>query len=124
MARSVVILYRLDCADPGAFHHLPTAIKPRVGNEEPKLAMWGLIEEERVLRADGGRAGYWRLTPDGVAWARGEIKVPYYIVLLNGVMDEDSPTSLSKTGILKPDITIFDALGTEFNYRKLLDGEA
>lgn len=123
MAASVVRMLRLHNEDPGRFIHLPSEVGRRSA-EEGKLIWWGLVEEENTLRADGGRAGYWRLTPKGVAWAEGRIKVPRYVVIFNSQPCDDAPTSYSKSGVRKPDVSVFDALGRRFSYRRLMQGEA
>lgn len=122
MAVSAVRMLRLHNQAPGQFIHVPSEIGRRSA-EEGKLAFWGLVEEEATLRADGGRAGYWRLTKKGVEWARGDIKVPRYAVVYNGQIDGE-PTAYSKSGIRKRDVSVFDALGRRFNYQKLLNGES
>lgn len=61
--------------------HVPTVCLSAKSREEHKLPHWGLIEEERRLRPDGGRAGYWRLTTKGILFAAGEIKVPRYALV-------------------------------------------
>jgi hypothetical protein len=64
---------------PLPFFHLPTVIGRR-SSEEHKLVSWGLIEEERIFRPDGGRAGYWRITLRGRAYVLGLLSVPYTAV--------------------------------------------
>src|SRR5262245_920561 len=41
-----------------------------------RLRFWGLAEEERMRREDGGRAGFWHITRKGEAFARNEITIP------------------------------------------------
>ena len=43
---------------------------------EPLLRSWDLMEEEKVRRPDGGRAGWWRVTPHGEDWIHGRVVVP------------------------------------------------
>jgi hypothetical protein len=112
----IVTAYRLHGGGPaGAWFHLPT-LYPKRG-DSAKLGLWGLIEEEReVIREDGGRAGWWRVTDQGARFARGEIEVPRYALQydsrLFGFEGEDRP------------VTIRDALGTKFDLQALLDGRA
>lgn len=63
--------------------HMPTVVGAKRA-DEAKLAYWGLLEEERTLRDDGGRAGYWRITTDGHAFLKGDLKVPKYALVYNG----------------------------------------
>lgn len=74
---------------------------------------WKLIEERRVLREDGGRAGYWRSNAAGRAYVYEELKIPKYAVIYNGQC----------LGYVGPLVTIHDALGTKFNLNDLLRGE-
>jgi hypothetical protein len=105
MARSLILMYR---QGPG-FIHIPTAIGAR-SREEGKLAYWGLAEEEHVVREDGGRAGWWRITQKGTQFVLGLISVDKYALVYNGrVLDFDGPAW-----------TIRDALGTRFNYAELM----
>lgn len=44
----------------------------------PRLRHWGLIEEQILIRDDGSpkrRAGYWRVTDDGLLFLQGDIVV-------------------------------------------------
>jgi hypothetical protein len=109
MARSLILLYR---QGPG-FVHVPTAIGAR-SREEGKLAYWGLAEEEHVVREDGGRAGWWRITSLGVQFVLGRVSVQKYALVYNGrVLEHDGPPW-----------TIRDALGKRFNYAELMAGWA
>lgn len=122
-AASAVRMLRLHNQSPGRWVHLPTEIGRRSA-EEAKLSWWGLVEDEGSLRADGGRAGYWRLTPKGVQWARGLIRVPRYVVVFdNQPWGDGRPTPYSKAGERKPDVSVLDALGSRFDYDKLMAGE-
>jgi hypothetical protein len=130
MAASAVRMLRKHLVNPGGWIHNPSEIGRRSA-EESKLAWWGLIEEEKILRPDGGRAGYWRLTDKGVSWAQGRTSVPRYAIVFDGKLllgsplwPGDNPTPYSKTGHRKPDTTVYSALGDHFNYRELLEGEA
>lgn len=120
-AASVVRLYRLHLKQPWAWVHLPTAIGRRSA-EEAKLSYWGLVEEMGALRVDGGRPGMWRLTPKGVDWAARLIKVPRYVRVFDG-HPWGAPINYSKSGKIRPDVGVLDALGTKFNYTLLMAGE-
>lgn len=63
--------------------HLPTAVGRR-SSEESKLVYWGLVEEERTVRPDGGRAGYWRCTGKGRRFLCGIQSVPRYAIVYDG----------------------------------------
>lgn len=79
MARSLVVLYR----EAGtSWAYVPEVVGAR-SREEGKLAYWGLVEEEKTKRPDGGRAGWWRVTPAGVGFVGGGVKVPKYVFVYN-----------------------------------------
>ena len=108
-ARSMVRLYQLDPEGTGQFFHLPTQVGSR-DREEGKLRHWGLLEEEHVVRPDGGRAGYWRLTTKGRRFVRGAIRVPRHALIYNrrclGLDDTEH-------------VDIHDVLGHPFDLREL-----
>jgi len=78
-----------------------------------KLRFWGLVEELDDIRADGSpRNGYWRITPKGRKFVRGEITIPKYRLFLSGIdlgVPEDSPQ-----------LGIREALGSQFDYLEIL----
>lgn len=80
MARSLVVLYR----EAGInYAYVPDVVGAR-SREEGKLAYWGLVEEEKTKRPDGGRAGWWRVTPRGKLFVTGTMRVPKYAFVYNG----------------------------------------
>lgn len=109
MARSLIQMYRVGKLD---WVHVPTQIGAR-SREEGKLAYWGLVEEQKMVRDDGGRAGYWRVTALGEAFLKQQVTVPKYAHVYNG-----------KVLFLDPSeqVTIKDALGTDFDYAELMAG--
>jgi hypothetical protein len=109
MARSLIEMYRAAGKD---WAHLPTVISSQRA-DEGKLAYWGLLEEEKVRRPDGGRAGYWRVTDLGELFIQGNLAVPKYARVYNG-------RCLSLVTTEK--VTIKDALGTKFDYAELMAG--
>jgi len=44
--------------------------------EEGKIAYWGLLEEAQEQRDDGGRAGWWRVTPKGEDFLIRGLRIP------------------------------------------------
>ena len=77
-----------------------------------KLKFWGLIEEKPEVRSDGSpRVGYWKLTSLGRQFARRQVKVPSHVYIYNG-----EPLQRA----VEEQITIDDALGTEFNYDEIM----
>jgi hypothetical protein len=106
MAVSLIRMYRVRGGD---WVHLPTEVPAR-SREEGKLAYWGLVVEARTERPDGGRAGYWRLTPDGLLFVQGDKRVPKYAKVYDG-------RCLGLTGEL---VSIRNCLGDRFDYDELM----
>lgn len=111
MARDLIRLYRVARMD---WAHVSTAISREVRGihlgDFAKLSYWGLVEEEAVLRDDGGRAGWWRVTETGRAYVYGMLKVPKYALVYDG-------DCLRLDG---PEVRIHDALGDRFDYKELM----
>lgn len=111
MARALALIWHEGAWGKRLYVHVPS-VDPARGGDVAKLEHWGLIEEERVVRPDGGRAGYWRLTRRGEDWLNAKTSVPKYARLYDGKL-------LSLTG---PAWGVFDALGKRFDYRELMAG--
>lgn len=109
MARSLIEMYRAAGLD---YAHLPTVISSQRA-DEGKLAYWGLMEEEKVRRPDGGRAGYWRVTPRGEMFLKLQLNIPKYAEVYDGRVLGFDTTEL---------VSIKDALGTRFDYSDLMAG--
>jgi len=107
MARTLITMYNAGGTEE--FVHTPSL--PGDTHEASQLSWWGFIEEERILREDGGRAGHWRVTPTGEQWLLGRTQAAKYALVYNskllGLDDEES-------------VTIIDSLGTKFNYSELI----
>lgn len=108
MARSLIVMFRTGGLD---WQHVPTTVG-RKSAEEGKLAYWGLIEEEKVRRPDGGRAGFWRVTQVGADWIHHRISIPKYARVYDGRC----------LGFAGERVSIHDALGTRFSYDDLMAG--
>lgn len=91
--------------------HMPSVVGAHRG-DEAKLAYWGLLEEERTLRPDGGRAGYWRITDKGHEFLKGNVSVPKYALVYNG----------DCAGFEGELVTAEECLGHEFDLAELLAG--
>lgn len=107
MAQAIITMYNR--AGTEEFVHTPSLVR---SHEVGQLAWWGFIEEEKVLREDGGRAGYWRVTPAGEQWVLGRTKAAKYALVYNGKLlgldDEET-------------VVIADSLGSKFNYNELME---
>lgn len=54
------------------------------GGDYTKLVHWGLLEEKPEVRGDSSpRAGFYKITPAGIEWARGNTRVPKYVAIYN-----------------------------------------
>ena len=114
--------YRRIGVSPDEWLHVPSYIAEiAVGNPRraaairgdwAKLKFWGLIEEKPEMRKDGSkRIGYWRLTQLGRQFVDREVKVSSHVYIYNG-----EPLQRSADD----QITIDDALGTEFSYAEIM----
>ena len=107
MVRALINLY---AAGEGEFHHLPP-IDPSHG-DAAKLVYWSLIEEEPTVREDGGRAGWWRITPQGVSFLRGRVTVTKYARIYDSRL----------LGFCGDTVGVRDSLGTKFRLDDLMEG--
>lgn len=80
------------------------------GGDEAKLRYWGLIEPQPGALPASTRTGIWRLTQDGIAFARGQLAVQKYARVFNGFCLD----------LVGPKILVTDALGEHFDYRELM----
>ncbi len=108
MARTLIKLYRAG----GTTNFVHAASLPGDTHEASQLVWWGLVEEERVVRPDGGKAGRWRVTAEGERWVRAAGSVQCYALIYDGRVlgHEGHP------------YTIGEALGKKFNYFELMAG--
>lgn len=111
MVRALILMWREGDFSRRLYVHVPS-IDPARGGDVAKLEFWGLIEEERGTRIDGGRAGYWRVTRRGEDWIARRTAVPKYARIYDGRL-------LSLTG---PLVTVDDALGSTFRLDDLMEG--
>lgn len=108
MARALIVGYRTAGLD---WFHAPTTVGDR--GELAKLRYWGIVEEEKALRPDGGRAGWWRVThPSGLLFVQGLASVPAHALIYD--------SHLLKLDETDGRLTISEALGDKFNYRELM----
>lgn len=113
MHRGIAKVLQLQYIHKGTnWTHTPSLMK-ELGydlREGAKLAYWGLMEEEQTRRPDGGRAGWWRVTePAGVLFVTNQSSMPRHAFSYNG-----------SRWLGGPQITIADALGTDFDLRQVL----
>lgn len=108
MARALIILWRAGGTDHWV--HGPTLLGGARA-DEGKLRYWGLLQESKERRDDGGRAGYWRVTEVGESFIRGKTVVPQYALVYDGACLDFAGAHIG----------IRDALGTRFNYEDLMN---
>lgn len=109
MAHALIQMYRHAGTE---WFYLPNITSRWQGRDEAGLRYWGLITEATEKRDDGGRAGWWCLTPLGERFVRRHIRVPKYALVYDG-------RCLGMEGDL---VGIRDALGDKFNYDELMRG--
>jgi hypothetical protein len=77
-----------------------------------KLKYWGLIEEKPDTREDGSRrVGYWKITQLGKQFVKRQATVPSHVYVYNSEVLQRA---------VETQITIDDALGTEFSYDEIM----
>jgi|TARA_R110000823_G_scaffold265778_2_gene385649 hypothetical protein len=81
--------------------------------ELPTTGHWGLVEKRPNKDTTKRTSGIWRPTPQGIAFARGEIEVISHVHLYNNVAYDVGHTER---------IGIIDALGDKFDYQELMRG--
>jgi hypothetical protein len=107
MARSLIRIYRRRGLD---WCFIPEEIPAR-SREEGKIAYWGLLEESTETREDGGRAGWWRITPRGGQFIANGMRVPRIAIVYNAVCIGFDASEM---------VTIQDCLGDKFDLSELL----
>lgn len=82
MALALVVFYR-ECGTQWGYK--PDVLRGlgAAARDESLLRHWGLLEEATEDREDGGRAGWWRVTPKGKAFVQGELSVRKKLVIYN-----------------------------------------
>jgi len=106
MAVTAIKLYRAG----GEHEYIHGPSLPGDTHEISQLSWWRLADEELTRREDGGRAGYWRLTPVGVDFILGRCTIRKYARVYDGRC----------LGLHGEPVTIYDALGDRFDYGELM----
>jgi hypothetical protein len=112
IAEVLIAMYSESQRSGEDFIHVPS-LKAKNSREVSKLVWWGFVEEQKALREDGGRAGYWRVTEAGEKWLKNITTAPKYAVTYNNTLLEMTEDE---------QVSIIDALGTKFNYNDLMSG--
>ncbi len=85
MMKTLRLLYKSGAVTH--YVHGPTVLTAFAApaRETGKLALFNLVEENTRRREDGGKSGWWRITPDGELFLRGKLKVKKYAIVYNGI---------------------------------------
>lgn len=78
-----------------------------------KAKYFNLIEEHFCFDDAKKTSGLWRLTPSGVSFLKGNLKIPEFAGVFNDVVLFFSDERVS----------VQDCLGERFNYKELMDGQ-
>jgi hypothetical protein len=116
MARLLIEMYRHHGTQPVDVRefYLEGELVDR-NNYVAKIAQRGLVAEIPVRRGDGGKAGWYRLTQDGVDWIFGRSETPATVLSYN---------YYSKNGQSKGTVSVTDVFDTSarWTYRELMEG--
>lgn len=107
MAAQLLRFYRYVGTDWG---RRPQLFSGRAEGDFAKLRYWDLIEEAAEERLDGGRAGWWRITPRGEAFTLGVARVHRYAIVYDA----------RKLRLEGPMVNVVDCLGKRFHYNDLM----
>lgn len=127
IARWLIALERLHCTglewvhiawiaavvggkNPISAQKLPIGKSPIGSGDYAKARYWQLIEDRPSATTAKKDSGYWKLTSKGRSFVNKSIKVPSRVILYNNICE----------GFDGDDITITDAIGTNFNYDELM----
>ena len=109
---ALILFYRLGGTTEFVHSSSLKALGHKGQGDASRLRNWGLLEEEKVRRPDGGRSGYWRVTALGEQFVKGVARVPKYAYVYNNrVLKLDGPN-----------VSIKDVLGKKFDYAELMAG--
>ena len=111
MARGLIAMYKEYGTSFGSLQDVRRK-HGLLNKEESVMRYWGLIKEQDIKRQDGGRAGFWCVTPLGEQWIKNQTTILRYAHIYNGkcLEIEGKPT------------TIQNALGKDFNLQELMSG--
>lgn len=110
MARGLAAMYAEHGRNFGSLPEVRKKYALHHSNQETMTRWWGLIEEEKRAREDGGRAGYWRVTILGEQWVTGNAKVRGIARTYDGEVLQ----------LLGDDVTVYDVLGVGFNLSEVM----
>lgn len=116
MAKVAFAMYARGRAD---WHNVPELLRtvPYLrgaagqGGDWAKLVYWGIVERVQAERGDGSkRTGIAKLTDQGIAWMENRLTLRRWALVYDG----------DCIGFDGPDVSIYDALPRDFEYREIL----
>lgn len=81
-------------------------------HEMSQFLWWEMVEDEKRIREDGWRAGYYRIAKKGVDWLHERISVPEFARIYDARLLE----------LMGDPYWLADAVKNPFNFRKLMEG--
>lgn len=116
-AKWLIAFYRLSKNRPNEWIHIREILGPNpmatTGNGTCILHYWDLIEEKINLDTKKRCSGFWRITEQGRLFVENKILLPKHAKTFDG----------KRYGFSGPMLSIKDALGSHFDYEKLMRGE-
>ena len=109
MAHALIEMFKHARRD---WFYLPEITSRWQGRDEAGLRYWGLIEEAKEARPDGGRAGWWRVTEQGEQFIRCRARVFKYARVYDGRC----------LGLDGDPVSIRESLGEKFDYDAMMAG--
>ena len=81
------------------------------GGDNAKLALWGLVQTKprREVETHKRHSGLWMPTREGIAFAKGRMRVPQYVYVYNGTV----------VGFSEETVSISESLEGDFNFEEL-----
>jgi hypothetical protein len=109
MARALINIYKRGGRSDLDWVYIPNlSAKSR---EEGKIAYWKLLKEADEVRPDGGRAGWWRVTPLGEHFILHGMRIPKIAFVYDAVCLGFDRTEM---------VSIQDCLGDRFDLGELM----
>ena len=118
MARALIAICSIRARDGDRWVHLrelPNLQARSGGGDFQKLRHWDLIEgmpKATDPLDTNPRSGFWRATPAGMEFVRGDVWVPAYKLMFDAEVYDESEEL----------ITIVEAVGTRFDYDEIMSG--
>lgn len=110
MVRTLATMYQKAGLE---FVHVPS-LKVDTNHEVSQLAWRGLVEEEKRVREDGGRAGFWKVTLAGALWLKGITSAPKYAIVYNNkVLELTEDDTVRVTDVKTKNFNLQEVIGND-----------